>query len=195
MGELGVRNRSLHSGNDILTVPRNLVLFQTSPASTGVAIPYPTIALHATMKYKSSVDALYLNVSLNDVEAVNDEEDIQVLEFTILPPSYSSNPDSACIKDIFGALNTGADLHPDPNASDDENDDILDDSAPGASGWITAENMDEYMDEDGNFIGTVLGGEELGPGAGTVRPREDGNDNTNGVSGSEGHEEKYHRIG
>lgn len=188
--------RSSCGNQNELIILRNLVFFQSTPSPTGAAVSYPTIALHATMKYKSTVEALYMNLSLNNVETVNDEEDIQVLELTVLPPSYASEPDAACIKDIFGALNTGADLHPDPNASgDDDDDEILDDSAPGASGWITAENMDEYMDEDGNFRGTVIGGEELGPGAGTVRQREDGEDNVNGSNGSEGHEEKYHRTG
>jgi nucleotide-sensitive chloride channel 1A len=146
------------------------------------------------MKYKSTVEALYMNLSLNDPETVNEEEDIQTLELTILPPGYPSNPDTACIKDIFNAMNTCADLHPDPDASGDEDgEDILDDSAPGASGWITAENMDEYMDENGNFAGMVIG-DELGPGAGTVRTRDD-EDGTNGVNGADGHEEKYHRTG
>ncbi|KAL5117461.1 hypothetical protein ACEQ8H_004626 [Pleosporales sp. CAS-2024a] len=170
----------------------DLILFQTTPTGTGVAIPYPSIALHATMKYKSTVDALYMNLSLNDPDSVNEEEDMQTLEMTMLPPSYASNPDAACIKDIFSAMNTCADLHPDADASADEDgEDVLDDSAPGASGWITAENMDEYMDENGNFTGMVIGDGELGPGAGTVRPRDD---DANGVNG-EGHEDKYHRTG
>jgi nucleotide-sensitive chloride channel 1A len=147
------------------------------------------------MKYKSTVDALYMSLSLNDPETVNEDEDIQTLELTILPPSYASSPGAECIKDIFTAMNTCADLHPDPDASDDEGGaDILDDSAPGASGWITAENMDEYMDENGNFAGMVIGGEELGPGAGTVRTREEADDGANGVNGAS-HEEKYHRTG
>ncbi|KAI3391703.1 hypothetical protein diail_6948 [Diaporthe ilicicola] len=48
---------------------------------------------------------------------------------------------------------------------------------PGSSGWITAENVNDYFDEDGNWIGD--GGEnddaeggELGDGAGTVRGRD-----------------------
>jgi nucleotide-sensitive chloride channel 1A len=148
------------------------------------------------MKYKSTVEALYMSLSLNDAETVNEDEDIQTLELTILPPSYASNPDTACIKEIFAAMNTCADLHPDQDASGDEDgEDILDDSAPGASGWITAENMDEYMDENGNFTGMVIGGEELGPGAGTVRTREEADDGANGVNGASGHEEKYHRTG
>lgn len=48
---------------------------------------------------------------------------------------------------------------------------------PGSSGWITAENVNEYFDEDGNWIGDGgkngdAEGEELGDGAGTVRSRD-----------------------
>jgi len=133
-----------------------------------------------------------MSLSLNDTESVNDEEDIQTLDLTLLPPSYASNPDTTCIKEIFTAMNICADLHPDPNASDSgDADDLLDESAPGATGWITAENMDEYLDDEGNFRGTVIGVEELGPGAGTVRQRDD----TNGVNGVEEHGDKYHRTG
>ncbi|KAF1937757.1 hypothetical protein EJ02DRAFT_356170 [Clathrospora elynae] len=172
----------------------SLIFFQNSPSPTGVSIPYPAVALHATMKFKSTVEALYMNLSLNDAETVNDEEEIQMLELTVLPPSYSSSPDTACIKDIFGAMNICADLHPDPNASDDDDgEDLLDDSAPGANGWITADNMDEYIDEDGNFRGMVIG-DELGPGAGTVRSRDD-DEGTNGMNDVHGHGEKYHRTG
>ncbi|KAH9875877.1 hypothetical protein IAQ61_003342 [Plenodomus lingam] len=175
---------------------QNLIFFQTSPTPTGVSVPYPSIALHATMKYKSTTEALYMSLSLNDTENVNEEDDMEVLELTVLPPSYDSNPETACIKDIFTAMNTCADLHPDPhgNDEDDEDIDILDESAPGASGWITADNMDDYVDENGNFRSTVLGGQELGPGAGTIRQREDGDEDTNGTNGVEGHEEKYHRT-
>jgi nucleotide-sensitive chloride channel 1A len=173
---------------------RNVILFQTTPTSTGVAIPYPTIAIHATMKYKTTIEALYLNLSLNDAETVNEEEDIQSLEVHVLPPSYATQPENTCITDIYTAMTTCADFHPDPDASDDEDgDDILDDSAPGASGWITADNMDEYMDEEGNFRGMVIG-EELGPGAGTVRTRGHGDEGSNGVNGADGHEGKYHRT-
>lgn len=185
----------LHKGcrvKSILTIHRSLILFQTSPTPTGAAIPYPTVALHATMKWRSTVEALYMNLSLNDTETVNDEEDIQVLELTLLPPNYSSTPESACIKDIFSAMNICADLHPDPDADEDGEDMEGDLSAPGASGWITAENMDDYVDEDGNFSGMVYG-EELGPGAGTVRQRDDGGGE--GPSGVNGHEEKWHRTG
>lgn len=147
------------------------------------------------MKYKSQTKALYMSISLNDVETVNDDDDILTLELTVLPPNYASNPDTACIDEIFGAMNTCADFHPDPDDSDAEEE--VDDTAPGASGWITAENMDEYLDEDGNFKGPVFGDaeeEELGPGAGTVRPREeDGESGANGTNGVDG-ETKWQRT-
>ncbi|KAH6626546.1 regulator of volume decrease after cellular swelling-domain-containing protein [Chaetomium sp. MPI-SDFR-AT-0129] len=47
---------------------------------------------------------------------------------------------------------------------------------PGSGGWITAENVHEYFDEEGNWIGEGAGGEqeELGEGAGVVHGREEG---------------------
>ncbi|KAL4896008.1 regulator of volume decrease after cellular swelling-domain-containing protein [Aspergillus ambiguus] len=92
---------------------------------------------------------------------------------------------------LYAAVSACANLHPDPMDEDDEENDGGDDAllpagvvatgadgalpppVDGSSGWITAENMHEFFDEEGNWIG---GGEEpslpLGPGAGTVRARE-----------------------
>ncbi len=45
---------------------------------------------------------------------------------------------------------------------------------PGSGGWITAENVHEYFDEEGNWIGgEEEEGGELGEGAGTVHAREE----------------------
>jgi chloride channel, nucleotide-sensitive, 1A len=66
---------------------------------------------------------------------------------------------------------------------------------PGSGGWITAENMHEFFDADGNWIGgedeemegdegTEVEAEILGPGAGTVRTRDDEHDG-NGVGEEE----------
>lgn len=100
---------------------------------------------------------------------------------------------------FYNAVSACSNLHPDPVLPGDEDDDeeegdyedeegdydMQDDGVvqlqsglpppmPGSSGWITAENMHEYFDEDGNWI---AGGQEpslpLGPGAGTVRQRDD----------------------
>lgn len=164
-----------------------------SPANLGVSIPYPNIALHAVMK-KNGVDALLMNLSLNDTETVNDADDIEILELVLLPPDFDKDaPQAPCIREIFDALNKCAELHPDPYDGEEGEPDL---TAPGATGWITADNMDEYLDENGNFVGTVIGGEELGPGAGTVRQR-DGEDEeeAGGLNGVNGHEEKYQRTG
>lgn len=92
-------------------------------------------------------------------------------------------------------MNTCADLHPDPDDGDDGAD-VFDETAPGATGWITAENMGDFMDADGNFTGTIIGGEEedLGPGAGTVRQREEENEVGNGEINGTDHAEKYQRT-
>ncbi|TVY62699.1 hypothetical protein LSUE1_G008252 [Lachnellula suecica] len=54
---------------------------------------------------------------------------------------------------------------------------------PGSGGWITAENVSEYFDEDGNWIGEGNGPTEtLGEGAGRIRTRDEV-DGSNGVNG------------
>ena len=50
---------------------------------------------------------------------------------------------------------------------------------PGSGGWITADNVSEFFDEEGNWRG-----QSLGEGAGNVRRRED-DDRVNGT----GHED------
>lgn len=44
---------------------------------------------------------------------------------------------------------------------------------PGSGGWITAENVDQYFDADGNWVGQGAEEEELGEGAGRVRARDE----------------------
>jgi len=64
---------------------------------------------------------------------------------------------------------------------------------PGSSGWITAENVDEYFDADGNWIqgeGEEEAVEELGDGAGTVRGREE----DHGVEAAESGGNKRARV-
>lgn len=56
---------------------------------------------------------------------------------------------------------------------------------PGSGGWITAENVGEYFDADGNWIGGAEESEELGEGAGRVRTREE----RDGEEGLNGHRE------
>ena len=70
---------------------------------------------------------------------------------------------------------------------------------PGAGGWITSENMADFIDEQGNFVG-LRGG--LGPGAGITRGRDgvegmDGEDDGEPVGddvGEENEESKWRRT-
>ncbi|KAI0471750.1 regulator of volume decrease after cellular swelling-domain-containing protein [Xylariaceae sp. FL0804] len=67
---------------------------------------------------------------------------------------------------------------------------------PGSSGWITAENVHEYFDEEGNWIGQDGVSGELGDGAGRVRGRDEveQQDGTNGHTDAEDGEAKRTRT-
>lgn len=119
-------------------------------------------------------------------------------------------PEQTPVSAMFTALSNCSNLHPDPDDEEEmgaggEGEGIagsvlyqsgmlmpggtdggLPPPMPGSGGWITAENMHEYFDEQGNWIGpedgdsmVEDGGEDeaapLGPGAGTTRHR-DGED-------------------
>lgn len=137
-------------------------------------------------------------------------------------------PEQTPAQALFTALSACADLHPDPIEGEDMGegdedgiggsrlvraglaipilgagaggDDGLPPPMPGSGGWITAENMHEFVDEDGNWIedgGEADANDEagdtepLGPGAGTIRGREEGqNDGENG-----GEETKWQKTG
>ncbi|KAK5093302.1 hypothetical protein LTR70_005018 [Exophiala xenobiotica] len=102
------------------------------------------------------------------------------------------NPEQTPVMALFTALSDCSNLHPDPVEDEEEqgsrlmqaglaisgtSDGTMPPPMPGSGGWITAENMHEFIDEDGNFIQdtdetaeTAEDGDgELGPGAGTVR--------------------------
>lgn len=73
---------------------------------------------------------------------------------------------------------------------------------PGSGGWITADNVNEYFDADGNWIGpgAEVGGEEeeeeLGEGAGRTRARDEveTQDVVNGHSVEDDAESKRQRV-
>lgn len=112
-------------------------------------------------------------------------------------PSDDHSPQPPALA-MFTALSNCSNLHPDLADDDDDQAASLQNSTlfqagmimpgntsgglpppmPGSGGWITEENMREYFDEQGNWIGGDSAGEEvaLGAGAGTVRPREEDHD-------------------
>ncbi|KAI1449973.1 hypothetical protein F5Y02DRAFT_168162 [Annulohypoxylon stygium] len=108
---------------------------------------------------------------------------------------------------LFNQVSACSNLHPDPQGEDeDEGEDGLDHIVfegnsegeaieglpgtfrgdvngglpppmPGSSGWITAENVNKYFDEEGNWIGGEGVSGELGDGAGRVRGRDEVEEN------------------
>lgn len=121
---------------------------------------------------------------------------------------------------LYDQISSCQNLHPDPADEDDEDDEDTDrivfegealeglpgafqgdadgglpPPMPGSSGWITADNVHEYFDADGNWIGgeeAEVGEEgvsgELGEGAGRVRIRDemDGNESNSGAAEENG---------
>jgi len=109
-----------------------------------------------------------MQLILSDAKNTADE-DLETLEVHLTPtPSTSDTApeESTTIsgrtqtpaQQLYAAVSACADLHPDPSSDDDGEDGNEDggvegyeSAAPGAGGWITAENMAQFMDEDGNF--------------------------------------------
>jgi chloride channel, nucleotide-sensitive, 1A len=126
-----------------------------------------------------------------------------------------AEPEQTPAQALFNALSNCSNLHPDPVEDEDEDGAQgsrliqsglaiplgsdgtgLPPPMPGSGGWITAENMHEFVDENGNWIEDA--GEQveddapLGPGAGTVRTR-DGDEEDDGPV--DGDESKWQRTG
>lgn len=103
-----------------------------------------------------------------------------------------SQPEQTPVQAMFNALSNCSNLHPDPIEEDADGSELiqaglafpgttdggLPPAMPGSGGWITAENMHEFVDENGNWIEgedeeDEVESESLGAGAGNVRPRDD----------------------
>ncbi|KAI7374894.1 hypothetical protein KC336_g20105, partial [Hortaea werneckii] len=200
-GHLGSREEEADSISfkdiDVWVTSRYLILW--SPvAEKGLRIPYPTITIHA-----QEGQAVLLELNLSDSNTA--DEDLEFIQLRIFPTATSGgfeapaaavdagvnghangNSDAAPVKVLYDAISACQELNPDPNPEGDEDEEGgmggFDETAPGATGWITSENMADFMDEDGNFRmpedATVIGGEEdgeeegadgLGAGAGRRR--------------------------
>ncbi|SPO00741.1 uncharacterized protein DNG_03489 [Cephalotrichum gorgonifer] len=190
---------------DVWVNSANLTLFNHE-AQVGVTISYPTISIHALKTIgegPSQVQGIWMQMELGDA----DDDGSETTELTLIPAAPADEEDSASVtKHLFEAISACSNLHPDPVDEEDDDDDDdrivfegnpefealegfsgvmrgagdggLPPPMPGSSGWITAENVHEYFDEEGNWIGNAEGegegeGEELGDGAGRVRNREE----------------------
>ena len=126
---------------------------------------------------------MYLQLNLHDPETINSDDEIQTVDLTIIPSdvsyptaeeitSSSESPSPGSL--LFDALSACANLHPDPASPGSDGEPEI---APGTGGWITAENMSDFLDADGNFVGIS----SLGPGAGVIHAREEETEEVNGA--------------
>lgn len=182
---------------DVWVTSRHVLLF--APAhSFGLQVSYPTITVTA----QDGQDVL-LELNLSDADTA--DEDIQFVQIRIAAGDVqhhaAANPAQAdggalngttshndASTALFKAISDCQELNPDPPQPGEEGEDGeggFDETAPGATGWITSENMGDFMDENGNFRipegMTVIGGggeeeeeqgapaEPLGEGAGRTR--------------------------
>ncbi|KAL4902409.1 regulator of volume decrease after cellular swelling-domain-containing protein [Aspergillus multicolor] len=211
-------------GLDLWVTSDKFFLYSTA-TSTGLSIPYRSISLHAIQRLKlpaqtAEVQGLYMHITnaatASSFPQESDEE--ESLTVTIVPPTATpSEGEESEIQKLYDAVSACANLHPDPVEEEEHDagvfasglvfpgsgeDGGLPPPVDGSSGWITAENMHEFFDEEGNWIGEGDGpsfpgmGSGLGPGAGTVRGRseEAEEQGADGRAGADGDETKWRRI-
>jgi len=172
-------------GIDLWVTSEDLIFFNKA-LSVGVTIPYVSLTLHAVQRTGNGV-GIYMQLSLTpDISHTSNpdgNDDEELVELSVIPkgPDGASQPDTEA---IFKALSVCTSLHSAtaPNSDDEEDgeDRILfeenDDEPrlqgfPGGGGWITAENVDQFRFEDADESNVILG-----PGAGSVRLRDAGED-------------------
>lgn len=151
----------------------------------------------------AEVQGLYMQIATPGAPTEDDDEE-ECVALTIVLPADATTQEpvdgdaetETPTQQLYGAVSACSYLHPDPAEQDDSDDEDgpkfitaeehdgvfqlgsgdLPPPVAGSSGWITAENMDQFFDADGNWI---AGGEPpsfpLGPGAGTVRARDSEN--------------------
>ncbi|KAF9876983.1 fpd1 benzoylformate decarboxylase [Colletotrichum karsti] len=198
----------------------NFTIFSAA-AVAGVAIPYPSISIHAVKQVGSisettPLQAIWMQLQLAD--GGDGDDDYNTIDLTIVPAVTDGA--QADVQKFYDAISACSDLHPDPVDEDEEDDDCgriifendhepvegysgvlhgaadggLPPAFPGSGGWITAENVHLHFDADGNWIGGQDGeeGGELGEGAGRVR----GHEEVNGaeVNGHDDPENKRPRV-
>lgn len=180
----------------------------------GVTVPYPSISIHALKTIgqgATQAHGVWMQLELGEAD---DEDETFTTELTLIPTPVTDDDPQATARSIFEAISACSNLHPDPAQEDDEDEDDdrivfegnpefegveglsgvvrgvsdggLPPPMPGSSGWITAENVHEYFDEEGNWIGG--GGEEgaeLGDGAGRVRNRDEAEEVNGGEDDAE----------
>lgn len=159
-------------------------------------ISYPTITVHA-----QDGNAVLLGLNLSDTDTA--DEDLIFIQLRIIPSTIEAQNQPAeetqepqqpnghtaqsPSQALFKAISDCQELNPDP--PEDGQEDMEDETAPGATGWITSENMQDFLDENGELRipqgTTVVGAEDdrvpepLGEGAGRTRTAAEADDGEN----------------
>ncbi|KAK8208196.1 regulator of volume decrease after cellular swelling-domain-containing protein [Phyllosticta capitalensis] len=212
-------------GVDVFVTSERLIFFSpASSTGVSIPYPTISLhavqRLEASLAAQTThTHGIYMQLLLSEPRGV-DDEDVETLELTLVPgaevevPGASTTTSGASTgaedtagsasaattptptQQLFAALSTCADLNPDRDEDEGQGGD--DYPAPGTGGWITADNMHEFADAEGGFAGfggiPVLGG-EVPAVAGTVRPREE-DDEDGGEAGdaAESDETKWRRT-
>lgn len=110
---------------------------------------------------------LYLQLNLSDEDTPDDE--IEFMEIRITANEVDSydkedialggqiNPDGSIkfttnvVEKLHKAAMACQELNPDPKLAAEDGEEEAEDTRPGANGWITSDNMAQFMDENGNF--------------------------------------------
>ncbi|KAK5654783.1 hypothetical protein OQA88_6819 [Cercophora sp. LCS_1] len=170
------------------------------------------------------VPSVYLQLDLADGGAGDDDfgtVELTLIPPAPTSPPEGIESGASDASKLFEAVSECSNLNPDPLGEDEEeedegriifegehealegysavyagaNDGGLPPPLPGSGGWITADNVHEFFDADGNWIGGEEEGVsgELGEGAGTVRRREE-EDEANGHEREESADSKRPRV-
>jgi nucleotide-sensitive chloride channel 1A len=165
----------------------------------------------------NEVQGLYMQLELSDQYEVTDEEEPEIVELTLIPSTAGEGGIKELFEAVSNCSNLHPDpTYEDEEMEDGDGDSriVFEGSVgyegisglpgvqrgatdgglpppfPGSGGWITAENVSEYFDADGNW----KNGDNLGEGAGRVRTREElEGDGLNGHS-EHGEEAKRSRM-
>lgn len=165
--------------------------------SKGVRIEYPTIGIHGISTLSSegpTSRALFVQLNLYDQETSNSDDTVEIADVLIVPSVPATSSEEAtphehlttaglsnedAVKALYEAVSNCQNLHPDPQEDGDEDSEqqpaLGTAGPPGDGGWITSENMAQFMDSNGNFVGfgNTEAGDEGSAVAGTRRTRDE----------------------
>ena len=152
----------------------------------------------------NEVQGLYMQLELSDPYGVTNEDEPEIVELTLIPSIAGEGGIKELFEAVSNCSNLHPDpTYEDEQMEDGDGDSriVFEGSVgyegisglpgvqrgatdgglpppfPGSGGWITAENVSDYFDANGNWIADAgengENGENLGEGAGRVRTREE----------------------